>query len=121
MTETVQGARVCANPRCGNLIVRRSHFGPDPKYCSSACWGTATTARKYRTPPFPAPAAPLPAPPVKTRAQQLREYFELLVRLAEKAEDKQRRDDLFDRIERTLKAIEGEDRPPVPCGLGWPS
>lgn len=56
-----------------------------------------------------------------TRRQQLTAYFYLLIEYAEKTEDKQRRDGLFDRIERIIAAVEAEDAKPVPCGLGWPS
>lgn len=66
----------------------------------------------------------MPVPAAKTRAQQIRDYFDLLMRLARGAEG-ERRDDLFDRIERAIAMGEAEakrqQRAHVRCGTGWPA
>lgn len=60
--------------------------------------------------------------PAKTRAQQIRAYFDLLMKLAQDAEGA-RREDLLNRIERTLAAMEAEVHAAKRerCGTGWPA
>ncbi len=108
--------RSCANPRCVNVIVSRAQRGPARKYCSKKCANVVSWARytgREVTPPV-----------IVTRMGQLCAYCDLLLRLAEKAEDRQRQG-LFDRIERTLAEIDAEaarqHRVPARCGTGWPS
>lgn len=115
MTRTIirPATKVCANPQCGKTFPVAVRPGGVPAHCSAKCRNAVSWAR-YTGRKLQPPSA------VKTRAEQLRAYFGLLMRLAEHAEDKQRRDDLFDRIERTLCEIGTEEARLVPSGLGWP-
>lgn len=66
--------------------------------------GSATVITRYGKPA--AMLVPVPEHQnTRTRAEQISDYFRLLVSLADKAEDKGRREDLFDRIERTIAAM----------------
>ena len=108
----------CGNPRCGNVIEADPHKrGGRRIYCSKKCGNAVNNAR------YTARRAGRQYPPpvvARTRAQQLRAYFDLLMRLTQKARGEQL-NDLFDRLERTLTEIDAEDARPIPCGLGWPA
>lgn len=116
MTELGRAPHTCGNPDCGNVIVKTADRGRMPTYCSVKCRSIVSCHRNA------AARAGHPWPPqavttdTTTRAGQLRAYFDLLIGLAEKAEDKQQRDSLFDRIEQTLTAFEAETAPAGPDG-----
>lgn len=70
--------------------------------------GQTTVITRYGRPA--AVIAPVPdgRQAIRTRTEQLSDYFRLLIGLAATAEDKQHRDDFFDRIERAIRAMAAE-------------
>ena len=103
----MKAPRPCANPPCANIIGPELRKPGAPRiYCSAECRRTVRNARQVAASTgrrYPPPVL------VRTRAQQLRAYFDLLVRLAQGAEG-ERLADLLSRIERTLTVMEAEAR-----------
>ena len=104
--------RPCANPPCYNTIDPELRKGAPRIYCSAECRRAVRNARQVAANTgrrYPPPVL------IKTRAQHLRAYFDLLMRLAQRAEG-ERLTGLLSRMERTLSAMEAQAASPRGTG-----